>query len=107
MGITRILCYSKTPAYLIAGRLCHSAALAKSQPATAHSSYLEARGLEEEETLAIWQYWLNLASKALSPARTHPSVNLTPARCRPKRTLRHPSSLPSAPSSSSQVSGPQ
>jgi len=39
IGITCILCYRKTSAYLIAGRLCHSAALAKSQPAT-HAFFL-------------------------------------------------------------------
>jgi hypothetical protein len=83
MGITRISCYSKTPAYLIAGRLCHSAALAKSQAATTHASYLEARsGKGSGNIVVLAQFGLQGAG----PARTHPSVNLTPAKCRPKRS---------------------
>lgn len=53
MGNTRIYCYSKTPAHLVAGRLCHSAALAKSQAATA--LFLSSkRGLER--ALVTWYY---------------------------------------------------
>lgn len=86
MGNTRISCYSRTPAYLIAGRLCHSAALAKSQAATTHASYLE---LSRSE---VWKgFWQSRRIGSIWPTRRWPCVHAPacqpePAKCRPKRS---------------------